>query len=530
MFLLIFCFFWKFLFGMMEVGPLEKKPDPKKTFFAGIKTQVGTFFRSLAPTYQFPADIHERENSLLLWYQKPKMKKLLDNHFYDSSRNLDSVITTAIPNLGNIHNTLLYSFSVGDDYPENSEFKIIGNEKQKKMILDSLLEGKNDLLLSGPPGVGKSVMFQYALYKAKEIYKSNPKRHFCFSEKISFSSTYIHGVADKIEQLKQSVLRIKTAFKEENSSEEKLTVVVSVDEIDAVAESRHLARHGESSGLSALLSWMNSPESEGVVFLATTNRPEDIDPALKRSGRFKVVPFTFPGYKERMKMVDVVFYEGYFSEQAKKIVALITAGMIYLDIVALKEYIKKEVVCQIQHPPEEIFDEKAYIESYAQRQSDYEELLNLGGGDAIDRFLQDRYCKNDVDFIEKINNSELYQVLLTFVDDMNEICEIDDVTSSKKNEGLGKILYGARENASFLQRKSIDLKVGGVFDKRRNQENHSPFFTALKIKIIVLSVSLIVLFILYFKDRVLFDKFVNAKNIKTLSLIADILIRIMNFV
>lgn len=125
------------------------------------------------------------------------------------------------------------------------------------------------VLLAGPPGTGKTL-----LAKATAGEAGVP---FFFLTGSSFVEMFV-GVG---------AARVRDLFKQ---AQEKAPCLIFIDEIDAIGQSRNirLGTHSEQENtLNQLLAEMDGfADNSGVVIMAATNRPEILDPALVRPGRF----------------------------------------------------------------------------------------------------------------------------------------------------------------------------------------------------------------------------------------------------
>ena len=94
-------------------------------------------------------------------------------------------------------------------------------------------------------------------------------------------------------------------------SKEKAPCIVFIDEIDAIGQKRNSGAYGgndeREQTLNQLLTEMDGFEGNtGVIILAATNRPESLDPALTRPGRFdRRVPVELPDLKGREEILKV---------------------------------------------------------------------------------------------------------------------------------------------------------------------------------------------------------------------------------
>ena len=146
------------------------------------------------------------------------------------------------------------------------------------------------ILLVGPPGTGKTM-----LAKAVAGESNVP---FFSSSGSEFVEMFVGMGASKVRDL----------FKQ---AKEKAPCIVFIDEIDAIGQKRSGGQYGgndeREQTLNQLLTEMDGFEGNtGVIILAATNRPESLDPALTRPGRFdRRVPVELPDLKGREEILKV---------------------------------------------------------------------------------------------------------------------------------------------------------------------------------------------------------------------------------
>ena len=145
-------------------------------------------------------------------------------------------------------------------------------------------------LLVGPPGTGKTLL-------AKAVAGEANVPFFSISGS-EFVEMFVGMGASKVRDL----------FKQAN---EKAPCIVFIDEIDTIGKKRDNAGYGgndeREQTLNQLLTEMDGFDaSKGVVILAATNRPDSLDPALLRPGRFdRRIPVDLPDLKGREEILKV---------------------------------------------------------------------------------------------------------------------------------------------------------------------------------------------------------------------------------
>ena len=146
------------------------------------------------------------------------------------------------------------------------------------------------ILLVGPPGTGKTML-------AKAVAGEANVPFFSMSGS-EFVEMFVGMGASKVRDL----------FRQ---AKEKAPCIVFIDEIDAIGQKRNSGAYGgndeREQTLNQLLTEMDGFEgNSGVIILAATNRPESLDPALTRPGRFdRRVPVELPDLKGREEILKV---------------------------------------------------------------------------------------------------------------------------------------------------------------------------------------------------------------------------------
>lgn len=186
---------------------------------------------------------------------------------------------------------------------EGIRFDDVAGEDEAKENLTEIVEYLHDpskyreigasmpkgVLLVGPPGTGKTML-------AKAVAGESNVPFFSMSGS-EFVEMFVGMGASKVRDL----------FKQ---AKEKAPCIVFIDEIDAIGQKRDgrvMGNDEREQTLNQLLTEMDGfEENNGVILLAATNRPESLDPALLRPGRFdRRVPVELPDLKGREDILKV---------------------------------------------------------------------------------------------------------------------------------------------------------------------------------------------------------------------------------
>ncbi len=183
------------------------------------------------------------------------------------------------------------------------------------------IEAPKGILLHGPPGTGKTLL-------AKAV-ASESNSHF-----ISISGPEIMS-----KFYGESEARLREIFKE---AKEKAPSIIFIDEIDSIAPKREeVTGEVERRVVSQLLSVMDGLEARGkVIVIAATNRPNAIDPALRRPGRFdREIEIKVPDKRGRLEILQIHTHNMPLDPDVDQDrVAAVTHGFVGADL----EYLCKE--------------------------------------------------------------------------------------------------------------------------------------------------------------------------------------------
>lgn len=180
------------------------------------------------------------------------------------------------------------------------------------------IEAPKGVLLYGPPGTGKTLL-------AKAVANETNSNFY------SIAGPEIMG-----KYYGESEERLRGIFKE---AQENAPSIIFIDEIDSIAPKREeVSGELEKRIVSQLLTLMDGLESRGkVVVIAATNRPDALDPALRRPGRFdREIEIGIPDEKSRLEILQI-HTRGMPMESDVKLeeMARITHGFVGADLQAL---------------------------------------------------------------------------------------------------------------------------------------------------------------------------------------------------
>ncbi len=244
------------------------------------------------------------------------------------------------------------------------------------------IEAPKGVLLHGPPGTGKTLL-------AKAV-ANETNAHF-----ISISGPEIMS-----KFYGESEARLREIFKE---AKEKAPSIIFIDEIDSIAPKREeVTGEVERRVVSQLLSIMDGLEARGkVVVIAATNRPNAIDPALRRPGRFdREIEIKVPDKRGRLEILQIHTRNMPLDTDVDQDrIAAVTHGFVGADL----EYLCKEAAmkCLRRLLPElNLEDEKISVETLEKliiTMSDFDNALK----DALPSAMREVYLEvPDVKWIE----------------------------------------------------------------------------------------------------------------------------------
>ena len=278
------------------------RSDEEQIYKTGLMNDPGLTERLYESGAEFSSEIQEQASPLisflLSWVFPVAMFVILGQILTRRYMNREGGGNSLMFNLGKsnarvyIKSTtgILFKDVAGEDEAKESLQEIVQylhDPKQYSEIGASMPKG---ILLVGPPGTGKTML-------AKAVAGESNVPFFSMSGS-EFVEMFVGMGASKVRDL----------FRQ---AKEKAPCIVFIDEIDAIGGKRNAGNFGgndeREQTLNQLLTEMDGFESNnGVVILAATNRPENLDPALLRPGRFdRRVPVELPDLKGREDILKV---------------------------------------------------------------------------------------------------------------------------------------------------------------------------------------------------------------------------------
>ncbi len=158
--------------------------------------------------------------------------------------------------------------------------------REPKRFSDYGARAPKGVLLYGPPGTGKTLLARALAGEAKAPF-------FAMSG-ADFVQVYVGVGASRVRELFRKARKAGGG-------------VIFIDEIDAIGKKRDSVNDEREQTLNALLTEMSGFSGEdGIIVLAATNRPDTLDPALLREGRFdRRIEVGLPDHDQRLKILEV---------------------------------------------------------------------------------------------------------------------------------------------------------------------------------------------------------------------------------
>lgn len=269
--------------GLMDDPQLTQRLYEAGVEFSSVIVEEASPFVSFLVSWILPMVIFIGLGQLL-------SKKLMDKAGGGSGAMMFNMGKSSAKVYVKSSNGIKFADVAGEDEAKENLAEIVDylhNPKKYEEIGASMPKG---VLLVGPPGTGKTML-------AKAVAGEADVPFFSMSGS-EFVEMFVGMGASKVRDL----------FKQ---AKEKAPCIVFIDEIDAIGQKRNSGSMGgndeREQTLNQLLTEMDGFEGNaGVVILAATNRPESLDPALTRPGRFdRRVPVELPDLKGREEILKV---------------------------------------------------------------------------------------------------------------------------------------------------------------------------------------------------------------------------------
>ena len=278
--------------------------DNKQIYKTGLMNDPGLTERLYDAGAQFSSEIVEQGSpvlSFLLWFVLPILlfsfignqmnKKLMEKAgggpgsmmFGGAGKSNAKVYVQST-------HGIRFADVAGEDEAKENLQEIVNYLHDPKTYEEIGASMPKGILLVGPPGTGKTML-------AKAVAGESNVPFFSISGS-EFVEMFVGMGASKVRDL----------FKQ---AKEKAPCIVFIDEIDAIGQKRNSGQFGgndeREQTLNQLLTEMDGFEGNtGVIILAATNRPDSLDPALTRPGRFdRRVPVELPDLKGREEILKV---------------------------------------------------------------------------------------------------------------------------------------------------------------------------------------------------------------------------------
>ena len=164
--------------------------------------------------------------------------------------------------------------------------KIINILKDPERAEKFKIQIPNGMLLYGPPGCGKSFI--------AEKFAEEAGYNYMFVKSSDLASIYVHGSQEKIGKLFDDARKNAPA-------------IINFDEFEALVPDRSKVNNASESGeVNEFLSQMNNCGKDRVFVIASSNRPDLIDPAVRRKGRLdQIIYIPVPDNEARKEIFRI---------------------------------------------------------------------------------------------------------------------------------------------------------------------------------------------------------------------------------
>ena len=245
--------------------------------------------------------------------EQPKQQNLSNQQTGNNSTDEDKQLTEAKVDVQKGKGNGFKDIAGMDELKQMLTQKVIFILRDKEKAEKYKLLPPNGMLFYGPPGCGKSFF--------AEKFAEETGFNFMFVKASDLGSIYIHGSQGKIADL----------FKK---AEESRPTVICFDEFDAFVPNRsNRGAEHQAGEVNEFLSQLNNCSQRGIFVIATSNRPDMIDPAVLRTGRIdKMVYVPMPDTEARKEMFKLHLEGRPCGEIDAERLAELTEGYIASDI------------------------------------------------------------------------------------------------------------------------------------------------------------------------------------------------------
>lgn len=245
--------------------------------------------------------------------EQPKQQNLSNQQTGNNSTDEDKQLTEAKVDVQKGKGNGFKDIAGMDELKQMLTQKVIFILRDKEKAEKYKLLPPNGMLFYGPPGCGKSFF--------AEKFAEETGFNFMLVKASDLGSIYIHGSQGKIADL----------FKK---AEESRPTVICFDEFDAFVPNRsNRGAEHQAGEVNEFLSQLNNCSQRGIFVIATSNRPDMIDPAVLRTGRIdKMVYVPMPDNEARKEMFKLHLEGRPCGEIDAERLAELTEGYIASDI------------------------------------------------------------------------------------------------------------------------------------------------------------------------------------------------------
>lgn len=330
---------YKLIFGIM----------PWETNLAGLtlQEQVQAIIEKRNSPLTIPnIQAMEMDNSLLKIMVKalapdPSQRFSSSKEFLDALENKIEVSSAPLSMTRTSNSSKVVKPKIGNGFADVAGMEDIKAVMRKKIInvlknperaQKFKIQIPNGMLLYGPPGCGKSFI--------AEKFAEEAGYNYVFVKSSDLASIYVHGSQEKIGQL----------FDEARAN---APTILNFDEFEALVPNRSKINNASESGeVNEFLSQMNNCGKDGVFVIASSNRPDLIDPAVRRRGRLDQIIYISVPDKEAREGIFKIHMKGRPAED----------GIVYAKLAELtSNYVASDIAYIVNDAATRAFEDNVDI-------------------------------------------------------------------------------------------------------------------------------------------------------------------------